>query len=48
MLGEYHSSLAGSKEPDGQDINDPLYGNFGGEEEKVHPSVSSLNCARCS
>mmetsp|Transcript_6353 Transcript_6353/g.18261 ORF Transcript_6353/g.18261 Transcript_6353/m.18261 type:complete len:314 (-) Transcript_6353:410-1351(-) len=34
MLGEYHSSLAGSKEPDGQDINDPLYGNFGGEEEK--------------
>lgn len=34
MLGEYHKQLSGSKQPDGQDIDDPLYGNIGGQEEQ--------------
>lgn len=32
-LGEFHPLLSASKVPDGQDIDDPLYGNPGGEEE---------------
>ncbi|KAK9816561.1 hypothetical protein WJX72_002020 [[Myrmecia] bisecta] len=34
-LGEFHPGLQGSTDPDGQDINDPLYGNVGGEEEQI-------------
>lgn len=34
-LGEFHPRLSLSKEPDGQDIDDPLYGNVGGQQEKV-------------
>lgn len=34
MLGQYHRQLGASKEPDGMDINDPLYGNVGGTEEQ--------------
>jgi hypothetical protein len=35
MLGQFHRQLGASKEPDGMDINDPLYGNVGGEDEQV-------------
>ena len=34
-LGEFHPTLGNSKQPDGQDIEDPLYGNVGGSEEQV-------------
>lgn len=34
-LGEFHPILAARSDPDGQDIDDPLYGNIGGEAEKV-------------
>ena len=34
-LGEFHPTLSKNTEPDGQDIDDPLYGNVGGEEEQV-------------
>lgn len=39
-LGEFHPQLGTSKQPDGQDIEDPLYGNMGGPEEQAsHPSL---------
>ena len=34
-LGEFHPILANAQESDGQDIDDPLYGNEGGEKEEV-------------
>ena len=34
-LGEYHSGLAATKDQEGQDIGDPLYGNVGGVDELV-------------
>ena len=34
-LGEFHPQLAQSKAQDGQDIDDPLYGNMGGADEEV-------------
>ena len=34
-LGEFHPQLAQSKAQDGQDIDDPLYGNMGGPDEQV-------------
>lgn len=34
-LGEFHPRLRKTVEVDGQDIEDPLYGNVGGEEEQV-------------
>ncbi len=34
-LGEFHPVLSEVKSPDGQDIDDPLYGNLGGPAEKV-------------
>lgn len=34
-LGEFHPRLAKIKSPDGQDIDDPLYGNVGGAAEKA-------------
>ena len=34
-LGEFHPTLYNIKSPDGQDIEDPLYGNMGGEQELV-------------
>eukprot|EP00798_Chlamydomonas_sp_ICE-L_P031885 gene31884-6187_t len=34
-LGDFHPELSLEKTPDAQDIDDPLYGNFGGEEEKA-------------
>ena len=37
LLGEFHPSMATNIEPGGQDIDDPLYGNVGGAEEKVLP-----------
>jgi hypothetical protein len=33
-LGEFHPTLSRSKAQDGQDIDDPLYGNLGGSEEE--------------
>ena len=38
-LGEYHPGLAATKDQEGQDIGDPLYGNAGGVDELVgyHP-----------
>lgn len=42
MLGQYHRQLGASKEPDGMDINDPLYGNVGGTEEQVGASIAGL------
>ena len=35
LLGSYHPGLAGSSDPEGSDIVDPLYGNVGGQEEQV-------------
>jgi hypothetical protein len=36
LLGSFHPQLASqTKTPDGQDIDDALYGNEGGEEEQV-------------
>ncbi len=35
MLGQYHMRLSGSTEPDGSNIDDPLYGNVGGDDEQV-------------
>lgn len=36
LLGSYHPQLAAqADQTDGQDIDDPLYGNVGGEEEQV-------------
>lgn len=32
-LGEFHPVIGGATENDGQDIDDPLYGNVGGEIE---------------
>ena len=40
-LGEFHFQLAKVMEPDGQDIDDPLYGNPGGQTEKVLTSSAS-------
>ena len=34
-LGEYHPELAATKDQEGQDIGDPLYGNAGGVDELV-------------
>ena len=34
-LGEYHPGLAATKDQEGQDIGDPLYGNEGGVDELV-------------
>lgn len=34
-LGEYHPGLAATKDQEGQDIGDPLYGNAGGVDELV-------------
>lgn len=40
-LGEFHPRLAEIMTPDGQDIDDPLYGNEGGASEMVCPRVSA-------
>ena len=42
-LGEFHPRLAKIKSPDGQDIDDPLYGNVGGAAEKArtHPACAT-------
>lgn len=34
-LGEFHPQLRLSRAHEGQDIGDPLYGNVGGQDEKV-------------
>jgi hypothetical protein len=34
-LGEFHPMLSRSQQADGQDIDDPLYGNLGGAEEEA-------------
>ena len=39
-LGEFHPQLAQSKAQDGQDIDDPLYGNMGGPNEQVRLLVT--------
>eukprot|EP00878_Enallax_costatus_P033054 GHUV01036431.1.p1 GENE.GHUV01036431.1~~GHUV01036431.1.p1 ORF type:complete len:250 (+),score=82.46 GHUV01036431.1:458-1207(+) len=37
LLGSYHPLLAAhADQTDGQDIDDPLYGNVGGAQEQVH------------
>ena len=38
-LGEFHPELGPSKATDGQDIDDPLYGNVGGSQEQVSHSM---------
>ncbi len=38
-LGEFHPQLKGREEADGQDIDDPLYGNCGGETARVRPAL---------
>lgn len=36
LLGSYHPRLAAqASQSDGQDIDDPLYGNVGGKEQQV-------------
>lgn len=44
-LGEYHPGLAATKDQEGQDIGDPLYGNAGGVDELVnhHPCHACLS-----
>ena len=37
LLGEYHKGFAATEDPDGKDIDDPLYGNANGPEEQVSP-----------
>ncbi|KAK9909328.1 hypothetical protein WJX75_000581 [Coccomyxa subellipsoidea] len=43
-LGEFHPQLAKMMTPDGQDIDDPLYGNKGGatEKEAVQAALCTL------
>ena len=43
-LGEFHPELGPSKATDGQDIDDPLYGNVGGSEEQVSHCSKILAC----
>ena len=43
-LGEYHPDMAATKDQEGQDIGDPLYGNEGGVDELVCMSCHST-CA---
>ena len=53
-LGEYHPGLAATKDQEGQDIGDPLYGNEGGVDELVGRSLvcvtllSLVSCAKSS
>ena len=42
LLGEYHKGFAATEDPDGQDIDDPLYGNANGPDEQVSGSVTTL------
>ena len=41
-LGEFHPRLKVRDDADGQDIDDPLYGNCGGETARVRLSLPSL------
>ena len=41
-LGEFHPVMSKSQDPEGQDIDDPLYGNVGGSEEVVGVSELSM------
>ena len=41
-LGEYHPGLAATKDQEGQDIGDPLYGNEGGVDELVSGLLHSF------
>lgn len=43
MLGQFHRQLSASKEPDGMDIDDPLYGNTGGADEQVYCDAMYTN-----
>ena len=43
LLGEYHKGFAATEDPDGKDINDPLYGNANGPEEQASPKPSPLH-----
>lgn len=54
-LGEFHPILKDQAEPDGQDIDDPLYGNEGGQLEAVRlgrirqcNASGSLTCLRAA
>ena len=42
-LGEFHPALAGGKSGDAQDLDDPLYGNQGGEAELVQAYQSIIS-----
>lgn len=44
-LGEYHPNLAATKDQEGQDIGDPLYGNEGGVDELVCVSDPALSAS---
>lgn len=41
-LGEFHPKLKLKEDVDGQDIDDPLYGNYGGESTKVSTLISMI------
>ena len=43
-LGEFHPELRSGQGNDGQDIDDPLYGNDGGIGELVSPFSSIYRC----
>ena len=36
-LGDFHPQMKHSEDSDGQDIDDPLYGNYGGDVARVKP-----------
>ena len=42
-LGEFHPGLAATKDQEGQDIGDPLYGNAGGIDELVRTIMQSVH-----
>ena len=43
-LGEFHPELGNALEYDGQDIDDPLYGNEGGDTERVGSQWPVMAC----
>jgi hypothetical protein len=46
-LGEFHPQLAARREPDAQDIDDPLYGNMGGAQEREDVAQAAALIEHC-
>ena len=46
-LGEFHPGLAATKDQEGQDIGDPLYGNAGGVDELVSCIKEAVPISAC-